>query len=299
MRILRTLLVCGSAAVLTGGLTLTAGVTSGLAATRGPAAAHPAHHLSARYLAEARAALVKYLGSHPLPDLVHPGQLHQSAANGAAVDSYNWSGYVDEATNAIPAFSRVSGSWTTPTVTCTSEDSITSEWVGLDGWGSSTVEQDGTLGWCFEGAPTYYTWWEMYPGGTVEVGSTLQPLDAITASVSRSGPATYTLALTDSTHPANSFTQNASCAVKCLDASAEWIAERPTFATTGIAPLADYGTWTVTNAQETYRGVAGNISSYPNYFPVDMQDSTDNYFLSTPGVLTGGNSFTATWHYRY
>lgn len=299
MRMVRTLLTCGSAAVLAGGLALTAGAGSGLAATHSHAAQHSTHHLSAHYLAEARAALIKYLGSHPLPQLVHPGQKAPRSKNGPAMDSYNWSGYVDAATNAIPAYSSVSGSWTTPTVTCTAQDSITSEWVGLDGFGSSTVEQDGTLGWCFQGTATYYTWWEMYPAGTVSVGTTLAPGDAISASVSRRG-IIYRLAVTDTTHPANSFVQYANCSVKCLDASAEWIAERPSFATTGIAPLANYGTWTVTNAQETYRGTPGNISDAPSWFPVDMQDSTGTYNLSTPGGLTGGGSgFTTTWLNSY
>jgi hypothetical protein len=299
MRMIRTLVACGSAAVLTGGLALTAGAGSGLAATHRASAQHTTHHLSAQYLARARAALVKYLGSHPLPELVHASQATSKAKGGPAVDSYNWSGYVDAATNAIPAYSRVSGSWTTPTVTCGPQDSITSEWVGLDGYGSSTVEQDGTLGWCFQGSATYYTWWEMYPAGTVTVGSTLTPGDAISASVSRSG-ITYRLAVTDTTTPANSFVQYSNCSVKCIDASAEWIAERPAFATTGIAPLANYGTWTVTSAQETYRGTPGNISSAPSYFPINMQDSTGTYDLSTPGGLTGGGSgFTTTWLNSY
>ena len=298
MRILRTLVACGSAAVLTGGLTLAAGATSGLAATRAPAAAHPAHHLSARFLAEARAALVRYLGEHPLADRVQPGLQHRDTANTLGLDSYNWSGYVDQATNRLPAFSRVSGSWAMPTVTCTNEDTITSEWVGLDGWSTQTVEQAGTLGWCFQDTATYYSWWEMFPSSSIQVGASVQPGDAISASVSRSGPAAYTLSVTDTTHPANSFTQLASCATACRDASAEWIAERPGFSI-GLAPLADYGTWTLANAQETYRGVTGNISSYPAHFPVNMQDATQTYNLSTPGALSGGNSFITTWHNSY
>ena len=299
MRILRKLLVCGSAAALTGGLALTAGAASGLAATHRQAAPHTTHHLSAQYRAEARAALVKYLSSHALPELVHGGQAVPKAKNAPAVDSYNWSGYVDAATNAIPAYNSVSADWTTPAVTCGLQDSITAEWVGLDGFGSSTVEQDGTIGWCFQGTATYYTWWEMYPAGSVAVGSTLAPGDAISASVSRTG-ITYRLAVTDTTTPANSFVQYSNCSVKCVDASAEWIAERPALATTGIAPLANYGTWTVTNARESYRGTPGNISAAPSYFPIDMQDSTGTYDLSTPGGLAGGGSgFTTTWLNSY
>lgn len=300
MRIPRSLLAAGSAAVLAGGLAVTAGATSGLASTRGPAAHHATHHLSAHYLAEARSALVKYLGSHPLPELTHPGQGNVKPGSGPAVDSFNWSGYVDAATNSIPAFSSVSAKWLTPAVTCTTHlDALTSEWVGLDGFNSNTVEQVGTLGWCYQGTATYYTWWEMFPASTVTVGSTLSPGDSISASVSRSGT-TYTLSVQDSTHPANSFTHYASCSVQCLDASAEWIAERPAFSTTGIAPLARYGAWHVNSAQETYKGSTGGISAGPSYFPINMIDSTESYNLSTAGGLFGGGtSFTTYWNNSY
>ena len=50
-------------------------------------------------------------------------------------------------------------------MTCNAEDQITSNWVGLDGFGNSpaTVEQLGTISWCFQGTPTYFTWYEMFP----------------------------------------------------------------------------------------------------------------------------------------
>ena len=144
------------------------------------------------------------------------------------------------------AFSRVSGAWTTPKVVCTAEDTITSEWVGIDGANSTTVEQDGTIGWCFEGKPTYFTWYEMYPAGTIEVGKTLQPGDKITAVVARTGT-TYKLTVVDSTRTGDNVSKTATCAATtCVDTSDEWIAERSSFSI-GIAPLADYGTWTLSS----------------------------------------------------
>ncbi len=76
-------------------------------------------------------------------------------------------------------FTKVSGAWTVPTVTCTNEDRITSDWVGLDGFSSSTVEQDGTVSQCFEGQAVYYTWYEMYPAGTIAVGTSVAAGDKI------------------------------------------------------------------------------------------------------------------------
>ncbi len=83
-------------------------------------------------------------------------------------------------------------------MTCSAEDQITSDWVGLDGFNSGTVEQLGTISWCFQGTPTYFTWYEMFPAGTIEVGTTLKPGDKIAASVTRTGTS-YALKLTDST----------------------------------------------------------------------------------------------------
>ena len=148
-------------------------------------------------------------------------------------------------------FTNVSGSWTVPKLTCTKEDRITSDWVGLDGFSSATVEQDGTASQCFEGTAVYYSWYEMYPAGTVEVGASVTAGDKISASVARSG-SSYTLKLTDSTRTANSFTKTASCPTStCVDTSAEWIAERPAFTTTGIVPEAQFSSVKFSSASET------------------------------------------------
>jgi len=251
----------------------------------------PAVRPSPPELAAARTALVQYLRDNSAPV-----QLARPATGNTAI-SYNWSGYVDKSSTR-GTFTSVAGTWTTPSVTCTSEDTITSEWVGIDGWSDKTVEQAGTLDWCFEGVPTYFTWYDMASVGTVEVGTSLQPGDVITASVSHSGNG-YALFLTDTTNPANNFTKTAKCAAtKCLDTSAEWIAERPTFATTGYAPLADFSTWNLIAGTVIAGSTSGTISSFSPY-QVDMVDSTDRYNLATPSSLTGGKSFTVTWDNSY
>ncbi len=301
MRLPRILVVSGTVAAVAGTLIVAASSTISTAAA--PArAARPAaaHHPSARFISEARAALVTYLRHNHAPAmLVHPSRT-ASLKGATATSSYNWSGYADVTTTA-GTFTQVGGSWTTPAVTCNKEDTITSEWVGLDGANSGTVEQDGTLDWCFQDVATYFTWYEMYPAGTVEVGTSLQPGDQIAASVLRSGTS-YTLALTDSTHPANSFSQTTTCALTtCLDTSAEWIAERPTFSI-GIAPLAEYGHWALTNGTQTANGTAGTINSFgtaAGRLKFTMIDATRTYNLSTAGSLIGGNGFTTSFKDAY
>jgi len=296
MRKFRCLLVSASAAVMVGGLLVTAGAASGAAATQRPLI-HPAHQPSARFLARARTALVKYLKhSHPTIMLTHPRALKSTTGS---LGSYNWSGYADAATNSLPAFRAVSGSWVVPSVSCTPEDRITSQWVGLDGLTSQTVEQDGTIGWCFEDVPTYFTWYEMYPGDSVEVGTSLQPGDSIAASVTRVSSTNYSLVVTDSTHPSASFSQTASCSVQCVDSSAEWISERPSF-DIGIVPQAKYGKWNLTNAQATFRGTPGSITNDPSNYRITMIDATQSYPLDLTSPLGGGGtSFSTKWLNSY
>ncbi|HEX4059508.1 MAG TPA: G1 family glutamic endopeptidase [Streptosporangiaceae bacterium] len=292
---LKAWLAAGSAVAAAGAL-----IASGGAATvvAGGASTHAAYHRpSARFVSEARTALVRYLRhDHPTLMLAHTTRSHGSNAVTQS-GSFNWSGYADTSTTA-QAFTKVSGAWTTPSVTCSAEDQITSDWVGLDGATTGTVEQDGTIGWCYEGTATYFTWYEMYPAGTIEVGTTLAPGDKITASVTRA-KTKYTLKLADATHTANSFTKSATCALAtCLDESAEWIAERSSFSI-GIAPLANYGTWKLTAGAETAGGTVGTIGSFATVTEFTMVDATDAYNLSVPTALTGGKAFNTTWKNSY
>ena len=299
MRVSRTLLAGVSAAALGGGLVISMAVAS----PRAVPAGHPVTgqgHLTAKFLSEARAALVKDLRRPDTAQLV-AGQPRAGIRNAVtAAGSYNWAGYADGSTNA-GHFKQVSGSWTVPAVKCTAEDRVTSEWVGLDGYTTSTVEQDGTSSQCFEGVALYYSWYEMYPAGTVEVGDTVAAGDSISASVARSG-SSYTLSLTDSTNPANSFTETATCATTtCLDESAEWIAERPAYSSTGIVPEAQFKTVEFTGASVTVAsGKTTTISGYSGTkYSITCVDSTDSYDIVTTSGLTGGNSFHNTWKDSY
>jgi hypothetical protein len=264
---------------------------SGVALGATTVSSHPAAHPTA---AQARAALVKYLSKAPDRALF----AHKPGNTTTATTSYNWSGWADVSSTS-QEFTKVSGSWVTPTLTkCPKEDRIESDWVGLDGWNSDTVEQDGTLGQCFEGTAFYYTWYEMYPAGTIAVGTSLAPGDAITASVVRSGT-NYTLTVTDSTNTANSFTETATCALAtCLDNSAEWIHERPAYSI-GIVPEAQTSAWHLTGASETAGGKTGNISSFPTNDRVNCVDATNTYNIASVSSLTTGNAFTATWDNSY
>lgn len=294
MRLLRYLIVSGSAAAMAGAVTLT-----GVTAATPVAAPARVHHAapSARFLSEARTALVQYLRhSHPQAMLVRTE--HAPAVNNVTQSgSYNWSGYADTA-SANQTFTKVSGAWTTPSVTCSAEDQITSNWVGLDGFNNNSVEQLGTISWCFQKTPIYYTWYEVYPAKTVQVGTSLKPGDKISASVTRTGTS-YALKLTDSTTSGNNISVTQTCKLTtCLDTSAEWISERPSFSI-GIAPQAHYNAFKLTSGSVTANGKATTIGAGPGVNSVTMVDATASYDLNTVSGLTGGNAFSTTWKNSY
>jgi hypothetical protein len=293
--------VIGSVAALAMAVAGVAAVS--LAAASHQGAARPAHVATAakaELSAKARVALTRMLreGYKPSAELVKPGEvnLKAGASGTTSVGSYNWSGYADSSTTAN-TFTGVSATWRQPATQCSPEQELTAYWVGLDGYSNATVEQDGTLAYCFEGVAYYYTWWEMYPGASVTVGSTVQPGDVIAASVERRGTS-YTLALRDYTNPANSFSTVQSCTT-CTNESAEWIAERPAFPI-GITPLAYFRNWTPVGAVQTSSGAKGPISAGPNPTQITMFDATQTYPLDkVSGLTAGGSSFVAHWLNSY
>ncbi|HLX50988.1 MAG TPA: G1 family glutamic endopeptidase [Streptosporangiaceae bacterium] len=204
--------------------------------------------------------------------------------------SSNWSGYADTS----ETFSSAGGSWTEPSGTCSGfTTSLAAFWVGIDGYSSGSVEQDGTLIECYFGTAYHFSWWEMYPTNAIQVvGQSVAAGDHITASVARSGTS-YTLRVTDSTRPANSFSTTQSCS-NCVNSSAEWIAEAPSGAA-GIYPLTDFHTWTLSGATVSTTTSSGVISSYPDV-EITMVGASD--VKAQPGPLnSSGNGFSVTWEH--
>ncbi len=271
-----------------------------------PMAARTVAQPQPRQAARARASLLRYLKlDQPLADVVNQGGLQPGGRSISArpaapsqAASYNWGGYVDSSSPG--AFTAVSGSWVQPATFCSPEQRVTAFWVGLDGWNDPTVEQDGTIAYCFEGVAYYYSWWEMFPAGVVFVGSTVRPGDLIRASVAVSGGSNYTLSLTDASHPADSLTTVQSCApTVCQDSSAEWLIERPEFSI-GVSPLSTFSNWNLLNGSQTSDGVTGSIGSGPGSTQVSMLDATSTYpLLGTTGLNREGNAFSARWLNSY
>lgn len=266
------------------------GLLAGLGAvgTAASASTRPASPAATQAAALAKAAIRQLMvGQHATNHIVSPPV--RGVHGLTSVQSTNWSGYADTGSS----FSKVAASWKEPSAACSSNTtSLAAFWVGIDGYSSNSVEQDGTIIECYRRAAYQYTWWEMYPANAIQVvGSTLAAGDSITASVVRSGTS-YTLSITDSTHSADSFTTTQSCS-NCANTSAEWIAEAPS-GSSGVYPLARFSTWTDSGSTVTEGSTSGVISSFTDD-EITMVDSS-GAVKAQPGALNGaGNGFAVTW----
>jgi Peptidase A4 family/Immunoglobulin domain/Immunoglobulin I-set domain len=232
---------------------------------------------------------------------------------GGDTSSTNWSGYV--ATGADDSFTTVTGSWIVPTATCSAATTYSSMWIGIDGYGGSTVEQDGTDSDCLNGAPQYHAWIELYgddaddhvnDGSSVTLPNAVLPGDSMSATVGfAAGGWTLTIAdVTPADHWSSSttVTWDPSSSASPLQASAEWVVERPELCTQNtdcnLSSLANFGTAAFSSASATENGTPQSLSTL-SAFPLQM-DSGDasSTLLALPGPLSAGgfSGFSDTFY---
>jgi Peptidase A4 family len=196
--------------------------------------------------------------------------------------STNWSGYVADA----GGYSSVLAGWTQPAADCSGTSGLTDAafWVGLDGFGSSTVEQTGSDAVCSDGSASYGAWFEAYPEPSYGYDATVEPGDQFYAYVSGSGDS-YELVIEDDTqgwYGAQDVTVPGA-----EDASAEIIAEAPSSG--GILPLTNFGTVAFSDAQADGDGF-GSLSPVQ----LDMVSSSGALEAET-SALPSTNAFSVTW----
>lgn len=131
-----------------------------------------------------------------------------------------WGGYVAQGSG----FQSISGSWTMPQVTCNTTNDLFAPWVGIDGYGSQTVEQTGVQVDCSSGSPVLSGWYEMYPAPPQFFSDAVSIGDAFTGSVTTDGAGNYTLTLTDNT---KGWTENTTQYLDAQNVSAEAVMESP------------------------------------------------------------------------
>lgn len=209
--------------------------------------------------------------------------------------SLNWAGYAVETNLSNPqnhAVSDVNGQWVVSAVTCSSANTYSATWVGIDGYADNTVEQTGTEQDCINGNPSYSAWYEFYPKPSHSISLAVNPGDTMSAEVKYIGSNKFTVTLTDiTTGDKFSITQKANG----LRQSAEWIVEAPSFG--GVLPLADFGTIPFSSASATLNGHLGTINDSTWQYEAITMTNSSGKSKATPSPLTSdGTSFNVTWN---
>ncbi|MFJ2189071.1 G1 family glutamic endopeptidase [Kitasatospora sp. NPDC087861] len=154
-------------------------------------------------------------------DAATPAAARASAHHyGHSYDGGVWGGYVAQGSG----FRSVSGSWTMPQVQCNTANDLFAPWVGIDGYGSQTVEQTGVQVDCSSGSPVYSGWYEMYPAPPQYFNDPVDAGDSFTAGVVANGGGSYTLTLTDTT---KGWTETTRQRLNAQNVSAEAVIESP------------------------------------------------------------------------
>lgn len=208
--------------------------------------------------------------------------------------SYNWGGYsvcqpqasCADLTSSPGTVTEVQGSWIVPAITSSSGGGFSSgnygtsagscsdsektwyddsDWVGIDGLVSQTVEQTGTSSDCYYGQAYYYAWYEFYPAASLLITSiNVQPGDVMTAQVNcvpGATAATCTTTITDErTH--QSYTSPAIAVPGAETDSAEWISESAYYE--GFLALTQTSPVQFSDASATIGGVTHTISGWVN-----------------------------------
>ena len=195
--------------------------------------------------------------------------------------SSNWSGYA--ATGG--GFTSVTSSWTQPSASCGSATTYSSFWVGLDGDGSSTVEQTGTSADCSGGSARYYAWYEMYPKFPVNLSIAVRPGDSMSGSVTTDGSGHFTLHIHNGTTGGDFVTTQTLKRARL--ASAEAIAEAPS-GSGGVLPLTNFGS-------VNFSGTVVNGQPIGTFNPdrIDMVSGGTTKASTEPLSNTG--DFSITW----
>lgn len=226
---------------------------------------------------------------------------HQAVYNSTRVRlkeglSTNWSGYADLTDLKNPtnnSVTDVKGQWTVPNLTCTSQNTYSAAWVGIDGYSDSTVQQTGTEQDCQNGKPAYSAWFEMFPHWPIRIGLPIHAGDNISGEVSYRGHNLYDIYLQNLTTGRKYHTIQY---MRAERQSAEWIVEAPS-SIFGVLPLANFGTVNMSNASATINGTTGAINkpSWQND-AITMVSNDGSVTKAQPSALSSdGQSFSVNW----
>ena len=238
----------------------------------------------------------------PDPDPVVPAPTNPGTTSSTnfglpkALSSTNYSGYGVQLPGA--SVTSVSGSWVQSTAHCSGkEPSAVATWVGIDDGGVRNLEQIGTEAVCQPGskAPTYVTWYEMYPQPQVPI-DTIRPGDHFTASVTTHG-STWTLTIKDTTS-GRTFTTKKTRSASAIQAL--WVIEAPARIKSNgdlqVLPLTSFGRITMTGCSAVVGGTRRVISDpHVAHYHFDMRTPSGAAKALTSTINGSGSGFSSTW----
>jgi hypothetical protein len=225
--------------------------------------------------------------------------LKTTDAYAADQTSPNWSGYVTTA--KAGAYKGTSTTFTVPSsIACTSTDTASSFWAGLDGDGDSTVEQDGVEADCTDGSLALYAWLETYPAPEEEIvtdtdaPAPVEPGDIFVSTVTEDSSSEYTFVMEDETQGWSfNVEQPMPTGYTGKGLTSEVITEATTECTSdtscAIMPITNFGKVAYTSA--SYNGGTAYTSS--NTAPIELVE-TDG-IRDSVGALGTDGAFTVTY----
>ena len=195
-------------------------------------------------------------------------------------ESLNWSGYV---LTGGP-FTGVAGTFNVPSITASSVDTVTSEWLGVDGSDNTNLIQAGVTEQftAATGSTVVYAWVEELPAPETPISMPVAIGNQVTVDISQVTQGTWNIYLkNDTTGDTYSLTESYAGA----GSSAEWIVEAPTDAAT--MQIVSVGTFSpVTFTQLGVSPASGDLT--------DVTLWQDNNQLGTPSALSA-NGFTVAY----
>ena len=237
-----------------------------------------------------------------------PDQVHGIVRRDGSVQSSNWSGMVAKGSGT--QYTHVVGKWVVPPVS-TREDrspAYSSIWVGLGGYNSSDIVQDGTEqdAAYFLGSivSSYDVWIEYYPdGGSTELPNFLvSPGDQVYMSAktcrNQQNQLVGCFYLVNYTQNERTSAAERSPNGRFDGDTAEWILERPQV-NGNLYDLPDYNVVETTDMQ-AYDTTQGKYVTYGNepFDAVSMVNFNDNDLLSQPTSLSKSTAQFTWKHYR-
>jgi hypothetical protein len=208
----------------------------------------------------------------------------------------HWAGYIVSLSieNRSQGVSSINASWIVPEVQFSENNTFSSVWVGVGGYGEKTLIQAGTEQHCSNGKIEYFAWYELLPAYIVRTPNfEVHPGDTVVVSINLLNQDQSTWQITIDNLSNGDHFEKPTFFYDSSQKSAEWIVERPTVENV-ISNLANFGNVTLTNCTATINGVNGSIKDFI-YAPAIMVDSTDNPLTSTSTLSGDGSSFSVNY----